>query len=194
VVLAALSQAIEARDPYTRGHSARVSALAVVVARRLGWRGSRLAALRLGGLLHDVGKLNLDDAVLSKPGPLDEREYGEIKRHPLAGARLIRRFDALRPALPYILFHHERWDGSGYPSGRAREQIPMGARIVAVVDAFDAMTSPRPYRPPLTLGKALAEVDRGAGTQFDPGVVRAFLAAWGDGELDRFLPDERLTA
>ena len=194
MVLAALSQAIEARDPYTRGHSARVSALAVVVARRLGWRGSPLAALRLGGLLHDVGKLNLDDAVLSKPGPLDEREYGEIKRHPLAGARLIRRFDALRPALPYILFHHERWDGSGYPSGRAREQIPMGARIVAVVDAFDAMTSPRPYRPPLTLGKALAEVDRGAGTQFDPGVVRAFLAAWGDGELDRFLPDERLTA
>jgi HD-GYP domain-containing protein (c-di-GMP phosphodiesterase class II) len=194
VVLAALSQAIEARDPYTRGHSARVSALAVVVAGRLGWKGSRLSALRVGGLLHDVGKLNLDDAVLRKAGPLDEREYSEIKRHPLAGARLIRGFEALRPALPYILFHHERWDGTGYPSGRSREQIPIGARIVAVVDAFDAMTSPRPYRPPLTLSKALAEVAGGAGTQFDPGVVRAFLAAWSDGEIDRYLPDERLSA
>jgi HD-GYP domain-containing protein (c-di-GMP phosphodiesterase class II) len=194
VVLTALSQAIEARDPYTRGHSARVSALAVVVARRLAWKGSALAALRLGGMLHDVGKLNLDDAVLRKPGPLDEREYREIKRHPFAGARLIRRFEPLRPALPHILFHHERWDGCGYPSGRSREQIPIGARIVAVVDAFDAMTSLRPYRPPLTLGKALAEVDDGAATQFDPGVVRAFLAAWNDGELDWLLPDERLSA
>jgi putative nucleotidyltransferase with HDIG domain len=194
VVLAALSQAIEARDPSTRGHSARVSALAVVIARRLGWKGARLSALRLGGLLHDVGKLNLDSTVLRKPGPLDEREYREIKRHPLAGARLIRGFEALRPALPYILFHHERWDGSGYPSGRSREQIPIGARIVAVADAFDAMTSPRPYRPALRLSQALAEVAGGSGTQFDPSVVRAFLAAWSDGELDRFLPDHRLSA
>jgi HD-GYP domain-containing protein (c-di-GMP phosphodiesterase class II) len=194
VVLAALSQAIEARDPYTRGHSARVSALAVVIARRLGWRGSRLSGLRLGGLLHDVGKLNLDEAVLRKPGPLDEREYSEIKRHPLAGARLIRRLEALRPALPYILFHHEWWDGSGYPSGRSGEQIPVGARIVAVADAFDAMTSPRPYRPPLPLRGALAQVAGGSGTQFDPRVVRTFLAAWSDGEIDRFLPDHRLSA
>jgi putative nucleotidyltransferase with HDIG domain len=193
-VLAAFSQAIEARDPFTYAHSARVSALAVVVARRLGWKGSPLAALRLGGLLHDVGKLNLDAALLCKPGPLDEREYGEIKRHPLAGARLIRRVEPLRPALPYILFHHERWEGGGYPSGRSREQIPVGARILAVVDAFDAMTSLRPYRPPLTLGRALAEVDKGAKSQFDPGVVRAFFAAWSNGELDRLLPNERLSA
>lgn len=194
MVVAALSQAIESRDPYTRGHSARVSALAEVVARRLGWKDSRLRALRIGGLLHDVGKLNLDDAVLRKAGPLDEHEYSEIKRHPLAGARLIRGFVALRPALPYILFHHERWDGSGYPSGRSREQIPAGARIVAVVDAFDAMISARPYRSPLTVRSALAEVEEGAGKQFDPGVVRAFLAAWSAGELDRILPAERLSA
>ena len=194
MVPAALSHAIEARDPSTRGHSARVSELAVILARRRGWRGSRLAALRLGGTLHDVGKLNVDAALLRKAGPLDEREFGEIKRHPVAGARLVRRFEALRPALPYILFHHERWDGTGYPSGRSREQIPTGARIVAVADAFDAMTSRRPYRPPLALGTALAEVDQGAGTQFDPGVVRAFLAAWSAGELDRLLPDERLSA
>ena len=194
MVLAALSQAIESRDPYTRGHSDRVSSLAEVVARRLGWNRSRLGALRLGALLHDIGKLNLDDGLLRKPGPLDEREFSEIKRHPLAGARLIRSIVALRPALPYILFHHERWDGRGYPSGRSCEQIPLGARIVAVVDAFDAMISARPYRPRLSVQAALAEVQDGAGTQFDPAVVRAFLAAWADGELDSFLPDERLSA
>jgi HD-GYP domain-containing protein (c-di-GMP phosphodiesterase class II) len=194
VVLAALSQAIESRDAYTRGHSDRVSSLAEVVARRLGWKSSRLRALRVGALLHDVGKLSLDDTVLQKPGPLDKREFDEIKRHPLAGARLIRGFHALRPALPYVLFHHERWDGHGYPSGRSREQIPSGARIVAVVDAFDAMISVRPYRAPLPIRAALAEVEAGAGTQFDPGVVPAFLGAWSEGELDRFLPAERLTA
>jgi HD-GYP domain-containing protein (c-di-GMP phosphodiesterase class II) len=194
VVLTALSKAIEARDPYTRGHSDRVSALAEIVARRLGWKTARFGALKLGTVLHDVGKLNVDGAILRKPGPLDEGEYREIKRHPLDGARMIRRLETLRPALPYILFHHERWDGSGYPSGRSREQIPVGARIVAVTDAFDAMTSLRPYRAPLQLGTALAEVDGGAGTQFDPGVVRAFLGAWSDGELDRWLPDERLSA
>jgi HD-GYP domain-containing protein (c-di-GMP phosphodiesterase class II) len=194
VVLAALSQAIEARDPYTRGHSERVSSLAQVVARRLGWKATRLGALRLGGLLHDVGKLNLDGRVLCKPGPLDEREYQEIMRHPAAGARLIRSFEAFRPALPYVLFHHERWDGHGYPSGRAHEQIPGGARIVAVVDAFDAMISKRPYRPPLPIRDAIAEVRGGAGSQFDPSVVRAFLRLWSEGELDRLLPDERLSA
>ncbi|HKF15478.1 MAG TPA: HD-GYP domain-containing protein [Gaiellaceae bacterium] len=194
MVLAALSQAIEARDPYTRGHSERVSVLAQALARRLGWKSSRLGAIKVGALLHDVGKLNLDDAVLRKPGPLDEREFREIKRHPLAGARLIRGIEAMRPALPYILFHHERWDGAGYPSGRSREQIPLGARIVAVVDAFDAMISMRPYRPPLPIRKAVEEVQNGAGTQFDPGVVRAFIGLWREGELDRFLPDERLSA
>lgn len=194
MVLAALSQAIEARDPYTRGHSERVSLLAQAVARRLGWTSSRLGAVKIGALLHDVGKLNLDDAVLRKPGPLDEREFKEIKRHPLAGARLIRGIESLRPALPYILFHHERWDGSGYPTGRSREQIPLGARIVAVVDAFDAMISMRPYRRPLSVRRAVEEVADGAGTQFDPGVVRAFIGLWSEGELDRYLPYERLSA
>jgi HD-GYP domain-containing protein (c-di-GMP phosphodiesterase class II) len=164
------------------------------VAHRLGWRSSRLRALQLGGLLHDVGKLNLNGALLRKPGPLDQHELAEIRRHPIAGARLIRTYDVLQPALPYVLFHHERWDGGGYPSGRAREQIPIGARIVAVVDAFDAMTSLRPYRQPLPVQTALREVSDCAGTQFDPGVVRAFLAAWSAGEVNRLLPDERLSA
>ena len=194
MVLAALSQAIEARDPYTRGHSERVSSFSQIVAARLGWKPSRLTALRLGALLHDVGKLNLDDTLLRKPGPLDEHEYREVQRHPQAGARLIRGVEALRPALPYVLFHHERWDGHGYPTGRSREQIPLGARIVAVVDAFDAMISMRPYRRALSVRAAIAELERGAGSQFDPSVVRAFLAAWSAGDLDRHLPDERLSA
>ena len=185
VVLTALSHAIEARDPYTRGHCARVSAIAEVIARRLGWRGNRLAALRLGGQLHDVGKLNLDGAVLNKAGPLDDDERKEVRRHPLAGARLIRPFAALRPALPYVLFHHERWDGTGYPTGRSREQIPPGARILALADAFDAMISNRPYRPALPVNRALAEVRACAGSQFDPAVVRAFLAAWAEGDFDQ---------
>lgn len=183
MVLAGLAHAIEARDPYMRGHSARVSSIAEIVARRLGWAGSRLAALRLGGLLHDVGKLNLEFALLAKTGPLDERERNAMRSHPAAGARLIRPHPRLRPALPYVLFHHEWWDGSGYPSGRSREQIPAGARILAVADAFDAMTSHRPYRAALPVAVALAEVRRGAGTQFDPSVVHAFLGAWSAGEL-----------
>jgi HD-GYP domain-containing protein (c-di-GMP phosphodiesterase class II) len=185
VVLTALSHAIEAKDPFTRGHSARVSAFAEVIARRLGWHDDPLETLRLGGRLHDVGKLNLDSALLHKPGPLDERERTEVRRHPVAGARLIRRFESLRPALPYVLFHHERWDGAGYPSGRAHEQIPCGARILAVADAFDAMTSSRPYRPALSVNRALIEVRECAGTQFDPAVVRAFLAAWAEREFDQ---------
>jgi HD-GYP domain-containing protein (c-di-GMP phosphodiesterase class II) len=107
---------------------------------------------------------------------------------------LIRGFHELRPALPYILFHHERWDGHGYPSGRSREQIPAGARVVAVADAFDAMISMRPYRPARPVRAAIAEVNAGSGTQFDPDVVKAFLAVWSAGELDRLLPDQRLSA
>lgn len=183
MVLTALSHAIEARDPYTRGHSVRVSAFAEVIARRLGWRSARLEGLLLGGRLHDVGKLNLDSAVLHKRGPLDEHEQNQIRRHPSAGARLIRPFAALRPALPYVLFHHERWDGGGYPSGRAREQIPPGARILTVADSFDAMISNRPYRAALPVNRALAEVRECAGTQFDPVVVRAFLDAWAEGDF-----------
>ncbi|MBA2360707.1 MAG: HD-GYP domain-containing protein [Actinobacteria bacterium] len=195
VVLAALTQAIEQRDLYTQGHSRRVGALGEAVARRLGWREERLEPLRLGGLLHDVGKLNLDTALLRKPGALNDRERSAVRRHPLVGARLIRPFAALRPALPYVLFHHERWDGGGYPTGRSREQIPTGARILAVADSFDAMTSTRPYRPALSVGSALAEVRDCAGTQFDPTVVHAFLAAWADGDLTPHLAaEERLSA
>jgi putative nucleotidyltransferase with HDIG domain len=174
-MLSTLSRAIEARDPYTRGHSARVTEIAEAIARRLGWDAERLALLRVGGPLHDVGKLGVSDEVLAKPGRLDDDELEQIREHPKLGARILLRVAAFRAAIPYVLYHHERWDGNGYPTGRAGEQIPLEARVLAVADAFDAMTSDRPYRRPLDHQAAVAEVARCSGTQFDPEVVRIFL-------------------
>ena len=174
-MLSTLSRAIEARDPYTRGHSARVTAIAEAIARRLGWDEQRLELLHVGGPLHDIGKLGVSEEVLAKPGRLDEQELAQIREHPKLGARILLRVAALRGALPYVLYHHERWDGNGYPTGRAGEQIPLEARVLAVADAFDAMTSNRPYRRALDHQAAVAEVARCSGTQFDPEVVRIFL-------------------
>jgi putative nucleotidyltransferase with HDIG domain len=186
-ILSILSRAIEARDPYTRGHSARVTQLAEAIARRLGWDDGRLASLRVGGPLHDIGKLALSDDVLCKEGGLDEEEFEQIREHPRIGAKILLRFAAYREALPYVLYHHERWDGNGYPSGRAGEDIPVEARVLAIADAFDAMTSDRPYRQALTREQALAEVERCAGTQFDPEIARIFLEVFGR-EEKRDLP------
>jgi putative nucleotidyltransferase with HDIG domain len=174
-MLSSLSRAIERRDPYTRGHSVRVTQVAEAIARRLGWDEARLALLKVGGPLHDVGKLGISNEVLAKPGRLDEGELDQIRQHPRLGARILLRVAALRTALPYVLYHHERWDGHGYPTGRAGEQIPLEARVLAVADAFDAMTSDRPYRRALDHDAAVAEVARCAGTQFDPEIVRIFL-------------------
>jgi putative nucleotidyltransferase with HDIG domain len=180
-ILAALSRAIELRDPYTCGHSTRVTRLAEALARRLGWHEDRLASLRIGGRLHDVGKLALADSILLKPGRLDAGEVEEIRRHPALGARMIRRYAFAREALPYVLYHHERWDGGGYPSGKVGRQIPVEARVLALADAFDAMTSVRPYRDALEPAEALDEVERCAGTQFDPTLALAFVDVWSTG-------------
>jgi HD-GYP domain-containing protein (c-di-GMP phosphodiesterase class II) len=182
-MLEALTQAIEARDPATRGHGARVSALAEAVALRLGWDEGRLEALRLGGRLHDVGKLAISLRLLRKPGPLDEVEMRLVRTHPLVGARLVGAAGAARAALPYVLYHHERWDGDGYPSGRAGDDIPLEARVLAVADAYDAMTSSRPYRRAVSPDRALEELDRCAGTQFDPEIARVFVDVWETGRL-----------
>src|SRR5262245_56249540 len=176
--LLALSEAVEVCDPYTRGHSRRVAGMAFEVGNRLGCDGARLSLLRLGGALHDVGKLAVADAVLNKPGPLTADEILAVRAHPEIGARMVALDRALRPALPGVLYHHERWDGEGYPTGRAGTQIPLEARILAVVDSYDAMTSDRPYRLAMPVDEAVEEVDRCAGSQFDPDVTMAFLAAW----------------
>ncbi|HUQ23306.1 MAG TPA: HD-GYP domain-containing protein [Gaiellaceae bacterium] len=191
-LLATLSDALEARDPYLRGHSARVTLIAEGLARRLGWRGEKLEALRLGGSLHDVGKIAVDSKVLRKPGPLTEQELAEIRTHPRAGARLIEAVEDFRPALPYVLHHHERWDGGGYPDGLRGEEIPVEGRLLGVADAFDAMTSDRSYRPALTVDQALAELERCAGTQFDPELTETFVEGWRSGEITPAEPSARV--
>ena len=174
---------IERPSTSLEDHSERVAAIAQAVARKLGWGRRELRELDLGAPLHDIGKLTIADEVLLKPGRLDDHELLQIRAHPLAGARLLEGVRALRAALPCILHHHERWDGRGYPRGLAGHEIPQAARIVAVADAFDAMTSTRPYREALPVEEALAELDRCAGTQFDPEASEAFLAAFEAGDI-----------
>ena len=183
--LLSVTPAADRRDTSLEGHSERVTAIAQAVAQRLGCGRRDLRAIDLGGPLHDVGKLTIADDVLLKPGRLDEHELLQIRAHPVAGVRLLDGVRALRAALPCVLHHHERWDGGGYPHGLAGAKIPRAARILAVADAFDAMTTTRPYRDALPVDEALAEVGRCAGTQFDPDASDAFLAAWGAGEIPR---------
>src|SRR4249919_730463 len=183
MALLALSDAIDARDPYTRGHSARVARMAHEVGLRLGCNETDLSLLHLGGALHDVGKLVISPKILGKHGPLTHEEFAEVRAHPQAGARIVALNKALRPAFGCVLFHHERWDGGGYPTGCAGVQIPLEARILSVVDCYDAMTSDRSYRSALPPEAAAAEVNRCAGAQFDPDVAVAFLAAWESGAL-----------
>ena len=162
-------------DPTLEGHRARVCAHAEAVARRLGWPADRLAELRLGAALHDVGKVNVRPEVLAKPGALDEGELAEIRAHPVEGAWLIAGVRSFAPALPYVLFHHERWDGTGYPTRRAGHEIPLEGRVLAVADAFDAMTFDRPYSRAIDFEAARAEIRRSAGAHFDPAVVNTFM-------------------
>jgi putative nucleotidyltransferase with HDIG domain len=182
-LLSTFSVALEARDPYLRGHSARVTAFAEALARALGWRREQLDLLRLGGSLHDVGKIAVSVGVLRKPGPLTEAELGQIRRHPVTGARLIECFEEFEAALPYVLHHHERWDGSGYPHGLRGGEIPIEARLLGVADAFDAMISRRAYRPALSVEQALVELERCAGSQFDPELARTFVESWRRGAI-----------
>jgi HD-GYP domain-containing protein (c-di-GMP phosphodiesterase class II) len=175
------SRAIEARDPYSSGHAARVTLLAEVVAARLGLDEQLIEIVRLGAALHDIGKLAVSQDVLVKPGPLSEQELAAVRRHPQVGAHLLRLEPSFRAAVPAVLHHHERWDGEGYPEGLAGEEIPIDARILAVADTFDAMTSDRAYRLALTPEQALSELEGCAGTQFDPEVVSVFARAWRDG-------------
>jgi putative nucleotidyltransferase with HDIG domain len=181
--LARLSAAIEARDPYAKGHSSRVTVFAQAMARRIGLDKERVSILRQGALLHDVGKLAVPSSVLLKRGPLTEAEVGQMRRHPAAGARMLETLGAPTTILPVVLHHHERWDGAGYPTGRRGEEIPLEARVLCIVDSFDAMTSTRPYRAPRRPDDAWDELQRCAGTQFDPELVQAFAEAWAESGL-----------
>jgi HD-GYP domain-containing protein (c-di-GMP phosphodiesterase class II) len=170
-------------DPSLEGHATRVAAHAEAVARRLRWTDHAIDELRLGAALHDVGKVNVRPDVLGKPGRLDDAELAEVRAHPVEGAWLIAGVPSLAAALPYVLFHHERWDGTGYPTRRAGIEIPLEGRLLAVADAFDAMTSARPYCDAKALDGAVAEVERCAGSQFDPAIARTFVDAYVAGEI-----------
>jgi HD-GYP domain-containing protein (c-di-GMP phosphodiesterase class II) len=179
-MLHSIARALEQRDQ-TLGHGARVAALAEPIAIQLGWDRDRIRSLRFAAPLHDVGKVKVRPHLLGKPGPLTLDELVEIRGHPAAGAQLVLPLRRFHEALPYVLFHHERWDGDGYPAGLSGRRIPLEARILAIADAFDAMISPRPYRHALTHEHALAEVEDGAGTQFDPVAAELFVEAWAAG-------------
>ena len=173
----ALCQAVETKDFYTRGHSDRVSRGSVMIAREIGMRGERVEAIRYAGMLHDVGKLGVPTKVLQKTGKLTEEEYAAIQLHPMRGLDIVREIGFLDEALAGIMHHHERIDGRGYPMGLAGDEIPEFARVLAVADAFDSMTSTRSYRGARPVDEAIEELRKWSGTQFDPAFVDAFVAA-----------------
>ena len=175
--MAALCQAVETKDFYTRGHSERVSRGAGMIARQIGMRADRAEAIKYAGMLHDVGKLGVPTKVLQKTGPLTEEEFAAIQLHPMRGLEIVREIGFLNEALAGIMHHHEKIDGTGYPMGFAGDEIPEFARIIAVADAFDSMTSTRSYRAARRMSEAIDELRKGAGTQFDPALVEAFIAA-----------------
>jgi putative nucleotidyltransferase with HDIG domain len=173
-----LNATVDAKDPYTAGHSARVQRIALAIAEELGLAGDRLDAVRFGGLFHDIGKIATPDSILTKAAALDEDEYALVKRHPADGADIVSHFGRLHETVPLIRHHHERWDGNGYPDRLVGEEIPPEASVVGLADAWDAMTTDRPYRSALSIEEAVAEVRRCRGTQFAPEVVDAFFAAF----------------
>ncbi len=177
-VVVALARTVEARDNYTEKHLRRVADRSVEVARRMGMTEREIEGVRLGGLLHDLGKIAVPDGVLLKPGPLDRAEFALVRRHPEAGAEIVRPLRAFDGPEPAILHHHERFDGTGYPYGLRGEQIPLAARVVAVADSFDAMTTDRPYRAALSQAVAFQRLEDGRGEQWDPSTVDVFLAAY----------------
>jgi putative nucleotidyltransferase with HDIG domain len=182
--LVALVNALDAREHETSDHSQRVVRYTLAIAARMGVHEAEMEHIGKGALLHDIGKIGVPDSVLLKPGPLTQVEWAEMRRHPEVGHRILQTIEFLRPAAEIVLTHQERWDGGGYPQGLRGEAIPLGARIFAIADTLDAMTSDRPYRKAATYSQARMEIARCGGTQFDPSCVTAFAR----------IPDEELEA
>jgi hypothetical protein len=187
----ALVSALEARDPYTEAHAGRIRDISMAMSTALKLPLDDRQAVKLGSILHDVGKIGISDSILLKSGPLDDEEWRLMRAHPVIGERMLGGIDFLRPALPIIRHHHERWDGMGYPDGLLGDEIPIGARIVSVCDAFDAMTSDRPYRKALPVEAACDEIMKHASLQFDPecaSLLVDVITNMGDDQLeDRFV-------
>jgi HD-GYP domain-containing protein (c-di-GMP phosphodiesterase class II) len=187
----ALAQVVEEKDRTTAGHLGRTQRYGLALARSIDPALAERPDVAYGFFLHDIGKVGVPEAILAKPGPLDSEEWKLMREHPAIGSRIIEPIRFLTGAMEIVRSHHERWDGAGYPDGLAREEIPLTARIFAVADSFDAMTSDRPYRRALSLEAALEEIRQGAGTQFDPLAARRFLELVASGALD---PASRMAA
>ena len=170
-----LRYTVEAKDSYTRGHSDRVSEYSVLIGEKLGLSEEQIKTLRIGGLFHDIGKIGIPDSILLKPAKLTDDEYSQIKNHPSIGAHILGSAVIFKDIIPIVKHHHERYDGTGYPSKLKGEEIPYMARIAAVADTFDAMTSRRSYRGPIDIEHVKEEIKRCEGTQFDPQIAEAFL-------------------
>lgn len=179
----ALANSVEARDMYTRGHTDRVTHVAEAIARELGWSDDELKWLKIGGTLHDIGKIGIPDKILNKPGPLNQEEVRVMKQHPQMGAKMLDGIPFLKPILPYVLYHHERWDGTGYPQGLKGTDIPIEGRLLAIADTVDAILSNRPYRRANVPEKVIAELLEFRGVQFDPDLVDAFVNLWRAGKI-----------
>ena len=170
-----LRQTVEAKDPYTRGHSDRVSEYSVLIGKKLGLDEKTLHILKIGGSFHDIGKIGIPDSILLKESKLSDEEYSQIKNHPMIGVHMLGDAAIFTDILPIVKHHHERYDGRGYPSQLVGDDIPYVARIAAVADTFDAMTSKRSYRDSLPIDVVRAEIERCSGTQFDPNIAKVFL-------------------
>lgn len=182
-VIFTLAQVVEAKDAYTEGHLRRLRSYGQRLAEACHLDEVEVGAVEYGGILHDIGKIGVSEAILLKPGPLTDEEMNEMKRHPEIGERLIAPMRFARDVGPIIRGHHERWDGTGYPDGLRGEDIPIGARIIAIVDAYDAMTTDRPYRAALSDAEAIERLRMARGSQFDPHLLDVFLSLLDSGEL-----------
>lgn len=176
-----ISAYIEMRDRYTAGHTKRLSRYAMAIGKTMGWRSERIEELELGAHLHDIGKICVAEDILNKQGRLTPREFRQVKRHVWMGATMLMRTDFLRPLIPFILYHHERYDGNGYPFKFKGKNIPIEGRIMAVIDTYDALISKRPYREALSKEEAMKEMDKERGLQLDPDIVDIFFETLNNG-------------
>jgi putative nucleotidyltransferase with HDIG domain len=179
----ALVESLERRDPFMAGHTKRVVAICETLAHYLGFSPEEKEKLKIAALLHDIGKIGIKEEILGKEGKLTDSEYTAIQQHPLIGVAIIGKNENLKDVIPGMCYHHERTDGNGYPEGLKDNHIPLPARIIAVADAYDAMTTNRPYQKALNEEEALSEMERCSGIQFDPEVVKAFIQAYNNGDI-----------
>lgn len=185
-----LANAIEARDQYTRGHIERVTKFAKSTAEEMGWDEEKIKEIEMGGILHDIGKIGVPDNILNKTDRLTKEEYEVIKTHPIIGRNMLKSMVSFDPAISYILYHHERYDGNGYPFQLKGTDIPSGGRIIAVADSFDAMTSDRPYRKGMDTKEAVLELEKNSGSQFDPDIVNAFIRLYKNGKIEEIIQED----